>query len=61
MDLLYALRLILVTVSIGGIVYGCIGTGAFSNEQTDWWGGLPKPKKIAVCAAIGATIVQTFL
>ncbi len=61
MDFLYALRLILVTISIGGIIYACVGTGVFSREQTNWWDELPKPKKIAAGAAIAATILQTFL
>jgi hypothetical protein len=55
------LRLILILVAIGGITYACIGSGVFSNAQSNWWGELPKHKKIIFSAAIAATLLQTFL
>ncbi len=61
MDPLYAARIFLVSVAIGGIAYSCLGTGVFSREQSNWWGELPKHKKIAFGAAIAATLVQSFL
>ncbi|MDP6977456.1 MAG: hypothetical protein QF570_02505 [Myxococcota bacterium] len=61
MDPLYVLRVLLTSVAIGGIVYACLGTGLVSREQTDWWGELPKHKKIAFGAGIAATILQTFV
>ncbi len=60
MDLLYAFRIFLVTVAIGGVVYACWGTGVFSGEQSNWWGELPQHKKIAFGAGIAATLLQTF-
>jgi hypothetical protein len=61
MDLLFALRLSMVTLTILGIGYACVGTGIFSREQTNWWGELPQHKKIIFGAALAATVVQTFL
>ncbi|MCP5055730.1 MAG: hypothetical protein GY937_03280 [bacterium] len=61
MDPLHALRIFLVSVALGGILYACINTGLGSREQTNWWGELPKHKKIAFGAGIAATILQTFI
>jgi len=61
MDLVYALRIFLVSVAIGGVVYACVGTGAFSREQANWWDGLSKHKKIAFGGGIAATLLQTFI
>ncbi|MBW2267047.1 MAG: hypothetical protein JRH16_00625 [Deltaproteobacteria bacterium] len=58
---LNALRLFLVTFAILGIVYAISGTGAFSRDQPNWWGELPKHKKIVFSAAIAATLLQSFL
>ena len=55
------LRLLLVIVAIGGIVYACAGSGVFSREQTNWWGELPQHKKVVFSVAIAATLLQTFL
>lgn len=61
MDPIYALRIFLVSVAIGGILYACLDTGLFSREQTNWWGELPKPKKIAFSAGMAATVLQSFI
>ena len=55
------LRLFLIIIAIAGIGYACVGSGVFSSEQSNWWGNLPRRKKIAFSAAIAATAVQTFL
>ncbi len=61
MDSLYALRILLVSVAIGGIMYASLNTGLFSREQTNWWSELPKHKKIAFGTGIAATVLQTFI
>ncbi|MCP3983236.1 MAG: hypothetical protein GY723_02550 [bacterium] len=61
MDPLYAFRVFLVSVALGGIVYACLNSGLLSGDQTNWWGELPKHKKIAFGAGITATILQTFI
>jgi hypothetical protein len=61
MDTSNALRLFVVALSIGGVVYACVGTGAFSSEQTNWWAELPQRKKVAFGAAIAATLLQSFI
>ncbi len=61
MDPMNAVRLFLVTFSICGIAYACVGTGVFSREQPNWWSELPKHKKVVFGAAIAATLLQTSL
>lgn len=55
------LRLSLILIAVCGITYACIGSGVFSRAQSNWWGELPKHKKIVFSAAIAATLLQTFL
>ena len=61
MSVFAAFRLLLIGIAIVGTAYVCIGSGVFSNKHEDWWGNLPPNKKNILYAAIGATILQSFL
>jgi hypothetical protein len=58
---LAAFKLFLTGYAVVGIAYVCIGSGAFSGEQDNWWGSLPQLKKGIFISAMGATLLQTFL
>ena len=58
---LAALKLFLTGYAVVGIAYVCIGSGAFSREQEDWWGSLPNKKKAIFASAIAVTLLQSFL
>ncbi len=61
METLSIFRLGLIGFGVLGIAYSCLGTGFFSNGETGWWDGLPKPKQQIFVAAIFASILQGFL
>ena len=61
MSNIQVLKLFLTGYAIVGIAYVCIGSGAFSREQENWWGGLPDKKKAIFVSAIAATLLQSFL
>jgi len=61
METLSILRLGLIGFAIGGFAYACIGTGFLRNAEQGWWETLPKEKRFVFTAAIGASVVQTFL
>jgi len=54
-------KLFLTGYAIVGIAYVCIGSGAFSSEQQNWWGSLPQMKKNIFISAIAATVLQSFI
>jgi len=54
-------KLFLTGYAVVGIAYVCIGSGAFSSEQDNWWGSLPQVKKNIFISAIAATILQSFI
>jgi len=58
---LAAFKLFLTGYAVVGIAYVCIGSGAFSREQDNWWGSLPQLKKGIFISAIAATVLQTFI
>ena len=61
MDTVSIVRLGLIGFAVVGIVYACAGTGFLQNRETGWWEGLPKQKRQVFMAAIGASVLQTFL
>lgn len=61
MEALSIIRLGLIGFAVTGIGYSCIGTGFLKNGESGWWDGLPKEKRLIFGAAIGASILQTFL
>jgi hypothetical protein len=54
-------KLFLTGYAVVGIAYVCIGSGAFSGEQDNWWGNLPRMKQGIFISAIAATLLQSFL
>jgi hypothetical protein len=54
-------KLFLTGYAVIGIAYVCIGSGAFSREQENWWASLPQLKKSIFISAIAATLLQSFL
>ncbi len=60
MDTLSILKLGLTGFGVAGILYACIGTGFLQNNETGWWEGLPKEKRLIFVAAIVASLLQTF-
>jgi hypothetical protein len=54
-------KLFLTAYAVVGIAYACIGSGAFSREQENWWGSLPRLKQGILVSAIAATLLQSFL
>lgn len=54
-------KLFLTGYAVVGIAYVCLGSGAFSREQDNWWGSLPAMKKGIFISGIAATLIQSFL
>ncbi|MBW2290514.1 MAG: hypothetical protein JRG80_14825 [Deltaproteobacteria bacterium] len=61
MSNLAVFKLFLTGYAVIGIAYVCIGSGAFSREQENWWAGLPQLKKGIFLSGIAATVLQSFL
>ena len=61
MTTLNVIRLLLVSFAVVGIAYACIGSGLFQRANEDWFGSLPKHKKVIFSCAIAATLIQSFL
>jgi hypothetical protein len=61
METLSIIRLGLIGFAMVGIGYACVGTGFLKNRESGWWEGLPKEKRLIFGAAIGASVLQTFL
>ena len=54
-------KLFLTSYAVVGISYVCLGSGAFSREQENWWASLSPMKKGIFISGIAATLLQSFL
>lgn len=54
-------KLFLSGFAVAGIVYVCVGSGVFQKANENWWGSLPKRKKMILAGALAATLLQTLL
>jgi hypothetical protein len=54
-----AIRLSIIAFALVAMVYVCTGSGLWSSDN--WWEELPDHKRKLFIAAIGVSILQTFL
>jgi hypothetical protein len=55
------LRLYLVVFAVVGLVYVWIGSGMMKKSNSDWWGELPRVKRIVFVLVLAATFAQMLL